>query len=91
MIKWQGTAALREIRRYQKGTQLLIQKLPFQRVVREIAQDYMVGVRFQSHALLALHEVRFNADFIFLPCVQCALTAKDSLTLMLFFRPPKPS
>ena len=34
-----GTVALREIRRYQKGTELLIRKAPFQRLVREIAQD----------------------------------------------------
>ena len=33
-----GTVALREIRRYQKSTELLIRKLPFQRLVREIAQ-----------------------------------------------------
>ena len=32
--------ALREIRRYQKSTDLLIRKLPFQRLVREIAQDF---------------------------------------------------
>ena len=35
-----GTVALREIRRYQKSTELLIRKMPFQRLVREIAQDY---------------------------------------------------
>merc|ERR1719161_2621865 len=35
-----GTVALREIRRYQKSTELLILKLPFQRLVREIAQDF---------------------------------------------------
>ena len=34
-----GTVALREIRRYQKSTELLLRKLPFQRLVREIAQD----------------------------------------------------
>ncbi|MCI17923.1 histone H3.2-like, partial [Trifolium medium] len=35
-----GTVALREIRKYQKSTELLIRKLPFQRLVREIAQDF---------------------------------------------------
>ncbi|KFD59340.1 hypothetical protein M514_28481, partial [Trichuris suis] len=35
-----GTVALREIRRYQKSTELLIRRLPFQRLVREIAQDF---------------------------------------------------
>jgi histone H3 len=37
-----GTVALREIHRYQKPTELLIHKLPFQRLVREIAQDFKV-------------------------------------------------
>uniref|UniRef100_A0A3Q3FFY4 Core Histone H2A/H2B/H3 domain-containing protein n=1 Tax=Labrus bergylta TaxID=56723 RepID=A0A3Q3FFY4_9LABR len=43
-----GTVALREIRRYQKSTELLIRKLPFQRLVREIAQDFKTDLRFQS-------------------------------------------
>jgi histone H3 len=51
-----GTVALREIRRYQKSTELLIRKLPFQRLVREIAQDFKTGCRFQSTAILALQE-----------------------------------
>ncbi len=38
-----GTVALREIRKYQKSTELLIRKLPFQRLVREIAQDFKVS------------------------------------------------
>jgi histone H3 len=48
--------ALREIRRYQKSTELLIRKLPFQRLVREIAQDFKTDLRFQSSAVLALQE-----------------------------------
>ncbi|KAF8760065.1 protein heterodimerization [Rhizoctonia solani] len=59
-----GVLALREIRRYQKSTDLLIAKLPFSRVVREVAQDmttqagggYPAGLRWQSSALLALQE-----------------------------------
>ena len=51
-----GTVALREIRRYQKSTELLIRKLPFQRLVREIAQDFKTDLRFQSAAVLALQE-----------------------------------
>jgi histone H3 len=51
-----GTVALREIRRYQKSTELLIRKLPFQRVVREIAQDYKLDIRMQASAFLALQE-----------------------------------
>ncbi|CAN6567863.1 unnamed protein product [Malus baccata var. baccata] len=39
-----GTVALREIRKYQKSTELLIRKLPFQRLVREIAQDFKVFI-----------------------------------------------
>ena len=51
-----GTVALREIRRYQKSTELLIRKLPFQRLVREIAQDFKTELRFQSSAVMALQE-----------------------------------
>jgi histone H3 len=66
-----GTVALREIRRYQKSTELLIRKLPFQRLVREIAQDfktavlalqeaseaYLVGL-FEDTNLCAIHAKR---------------------------------
>ncbi|KAF8966450.1 hypothetical protein BDZ97DRAFT_1756591 [Flammula alnicola] len=51
-----GTVALREIRRYQKSTELLIRKQPFQRLVREIAQEYKTDLRFQSSAIMALQE-----------------------------------
>ncbi|PRQ34912.1 putative transcription factor Hap3/NF-YB family [Rosa chinensis] len=51
-----GTCALREIRKYQKCTDLLIRKLPFQRLVREIAQNYKSDLHFNSHAVLALQE-----------------------------------
>lgn len=51
-----GTVALREIRRYQKSTELLIRKLPFQRLVREIAQEFKTELRFQSSAIAALQE-----------------------------------
>ena len=51
-----GTVALREIRRYQKSTELLIRKLPYQRLVREIAQDFKTDLRFQSAAIMALQE-----------------------------------
>ncbi|KAH7415550.1 hypothetical protein KP509_14G051100 [Ceratopteris richardii] len=42
--------------KYQKSTELLIRRLPFQRLVREIAQDLKTDLRFQSHAVLALQE-----------------------------------
>mmetsp|Transcript_49651 Transcript_49651/g.97357 ORF Transcript_49651/g.97357 Transcript_49651/m.97357 type:complete len:137 (+) Transcript_49651:48-458(+) len=51
-----GTLALREIRTYQKSTDLLIRKLPFSRLVREIATDFKNDLRFQSTAILALQE-----------------------------------
>ena len=51
-----GTAALREIRRYQKSSELLIRQMPFQRLVREIAQVHNPYLRFQSGVILALQE-----------------------------------
>ena len=56
-----GTVALREIVRYQKSTELLIRKIPFQRLVREVSQEVCrdLGrdpVRYQSTAILALQE-----------------------------------
>ena len=51
-----GTVALREIRKYQKSTELLIRKLPFQRLVREIAQEFKTDLRFQRSAMHALQE-----------------------------------
>ena len=52
-----GMVALREIRRYQKSTELLLRKLPFQRLVRELAQDLgKMTIRFQSGAIMALQE-----------------------------------
>ena len=49
-----GTVALRQIRRYQKTTELLIRKLPFQRLVREIAHDFKTDLLFQSAAICAI-------------------------------------
>ena len=51
-----GTVALREIRRYQRSSELLIRQMPFQRLVREIAQTHSPYLRFQSGAILALQE-----------------------------------
>lgn len=51
-----GTVALREIRKFQKSTDLLIRKLPFQRLIREIAQDMKGDLRFQSTAVIAIQE-----------------------------------
>uniref|UniRef100_A0A670ZEE0 Histone H3 n=1 Tax=Pseudonaja textilis TaxID=8673 RepID=A0A670ZEE0_PSETE len=60
-----GTVALREIRRYQKSTELLIRKLPFQRLVREIAQDFKTDLRFQRG----------------LPCIRRKLLSVKSIQL----------
>ena len=65
-----GTLALREIRRYQKSTELLIRKLPFQRLLREISQEVCLekgisNVKCQSTAILALQEAAED----FLVCV----------------------
>lgn len=51
-----GTVALREIKRYQKSTDLLLPRAPFQRVVRVICQDYDPDLRFAAQALIALQE-----------------------------------
>ncbi|EMR10456.1 histone H3-like centromeric protein cnp1 [Pneumocystis murina B123] len=62
-----GTVALKEIRKYQKSTDLLIRKLPFARVVRDIATDYVAsfstdfGLRWQSTAILCLQEATEGA------------------------------
>ena len=53
-----GTVALREIRRFQQSTELLIRKLPFQRLVKEVVRNLFPkeSYRFQSTAVLALQE-----------------------------------
>ena len=51
-----GTVVLKDIRHYQGSTALLIRKLPFQRLVREITQDFKTDLRFQSAAVLCLQE-----------------------------------
>ena len=43
-------------KKYQKSTDLIIRKLPFQRLVREIAREFLTDLRFQSTAILALQE-----------------------------------
>ena len=62
--------ALREIRRYQKSTDCLIKRSPFQKLIREISQEYTVcpdgpgtlsiQVRFQSTAIEDLQEAAEN-------------------------------
>jgi len=72
-----GTVALREIRKYQKSTDLLIRKLPFQRLVREIAQDFKSDLRFQGTALVALQEAtEAYLVSLFEDTILCAIHAK---------------
>ena len=55
--RWRsGTVALREIRRYQKTTDLLIPKLPFQRFYRELLQEAKKDWRSQAVAIMAAQE-----------------------------------
>lgn len=51
-----GTVALREIRKLQKSTDLLIRRLPLQRLVREVAQEFKTDLRFQGSGISALQE-----------------------------------
>ena len=60
-MQGQSPVALREIKRHQKSTELLIRKVPFQRLVREVSQEVCKDlgkdpVRYQSTAILALQE-----------------------------------
>ena len=54
---WPGTIALHQIRYFEstQATMLLKRKLPFARLVCEIAQDYKTDLRFTATAILALH------------------------------------
>ena len=77
------TVALREIRRYQKSSELLIRRMPFQRLVSEIAQVHNLYVCFQSGAILALQE---SAEAYLVGLLEdsnlCAIHAKR-VTIML--------
>ena len=86
-----GTVALREIRRYQKSTDLLIRRLPFQRLVKQIAEDFKSDLRFQSTAILALQEAteaylvcKFFDFFFFLGvCVSTCVQHSSIAPLLL--------
>jgi len=51
-----GTVALRYIRKFQRSGELLLSRLPFQRLVREVAQEITNAPRFQASAVRALQE-----------------------------------
>eukprot|EP00466_Bigelowiella_natans_P008093 jgi/Bigna1/57721/fgenesh1_pm.26_\ len=72
-----GTVVTREIRKFQKSTELLIRKLPFQRLVREISQDMKTELRFQSSSVRALQEsAEAYLVSLFEDCNLCAIHAK---------------
>jgi histone H3 len=80
-----GTVALREIRRYQKSTELLIRRRPFERLVREIAQDYKADLKFRRNAVEAIQEVTEaylvglleDANLCAIHSKRCSLYPKD--------------
>jgi histone H3/H4 len=59
-----GTVALREIRRYQKSTELLIRRAAFARVVREIAQDFKTNLRFELAGIAVRVVVQYYRVFV---------------------------
>jgi histone H3 len=72
-----GTVALREIRKYQKSTELLIRKAPFGRLVREITLDYKSDIRFQTKAFEALqHCAEHYIIDLFERANRCAIHGK---------------
>lgn len=72
-----GTVALREIRHYQRSTNLLIQRLPFQRIVRDVARDIRPDLRFQPKAIDALqHAAEQYMTSVFEDANLCSLHAK---------------
>lgn len=72
-----GTVALRQIRKYQLSVELLIRKLPFQRLVREIAQEVKQDLRFQINAMAALqHAAEAHLTGLFEDTNLCAIHAK---------------
>lgn len=79
-----GAAALRDIRRYQGSTELLIRRVPFQRLVKKIAQQEVgCNMRFQASAVLALQTAAeaYLVD-VFQDSYLCAIHAKR-VTLMV--------
>ncbi|CEM05805.1 unnamed protein product [Vitrella brassicaformis CCMP3155] len=80
-----GTVALREIRKYQKSTDLLLRKLPFRRLVKEICQEQVGtpgGLRWQASAMLAMQEAtEAFAVRLFEDAMQCTIHASEELSI----------
>eukprot|EP00171_Calliarthron_tuberculosum_P011027 IDg11027t1 len=72
-----GSVALKDIRKLQRSTELLIRKLPFQRLVREIASDFCEDIRFKAAAVGALQEAaEAQAVGLFEDSTLCTIHAK---------------
>lgn len=77
-----GTGALREIRKYQNSTELLLRGIPFARLVREISQDLGCSFRWQKDAIHALQEAaEAHLIRVFEDCQRCAVHA-NRVTVM---------
>ena len=77
-----GTVALREIRRYQGTTDLLIRKMPFLRLVREIVRDFKEDLRIQTAAVVALQEAAEAYMVGLFEDVQCCAIHAKRVTIM---------
>lgn len=72
-----GTVALREIKKYQRSTELLLRRLPFQKLVKEIAYACLPDVRFQASSMYALQEAaEAYLVGLFEDTNQCAIHAR---------------
>jgi len=94
-----GTVALREIRRYQKSTELLFRKRPFERLVREVSQDYKTDLRFSNDAVTALQhatemyivEMFEHSGLIAIHCRRTTVLPKDVQLARRFMDLMKPA
>ncbi|KAI8584874.1 histone-fold-containing protein, partial [Geranomyces variabilis] len=86
--------ALREIRRYQKTTNLLVAKAPFMRLVREVCQDFNRDIRFAKSSMLALQEASEaylvalfeDANLLAIHAKRVTIQPKDiQLSTLIFF------
>ena len=82
-FRWRpGTVALRQIKKFQKSTNTLMRKAPFQRLVRELATGHKEGLRWAASAVAALQEsVESYATGLLSDANLCALHARR-VTLM---------
>ena len=74
-----GTVALKDIRHYQGSTALLIRKLPFQRVVREITQDIKTGLRSSQQRYCVFRRQQRRTLSVCLRIPTCVLSTPGKL------------